>query len=341
MRKIKTEFYILVLMICTMYSCHQSKRTTTIDNELVISENIEFALAQIGRQIKIIEDSGEVLNPVTIRPDGSINYCSYNDWRSGFFPGSVWYLLELSEDPYLKETAIKYTESLKKAQHITHHHDIGFIIQTSFGNALRLTNKEHYKGVIVQAAESLSTRFKEKAGIIQSWETRGWQGERGWECPVIIDNMMNLELLFNATNISGDSTYYHIAVSHADRTLEEHFRSDGSTFHVIDYSLEDGSVRNRHTAQGYSHESTWSRGQAWAIYGYAMCYRETGKQRYLDQSIKAFEFMKNHPDMPEDLIPYWDMDAPDIPNSLRDTSAASIIASALYEISTFPVLDAP
>ena len=152
--------------------------------------------------------------------------------------------------------------------------------------------------------------------------------------------MMNLELLFEATKLTGDSTYYNIAVSHADRTLKEHFRPDGSSYHVVDYDLKDGSVRHRQTAQGYADESAWSRGQAWAIYGYIMCYRETGDKRYLDQAIKTFDFMKNHPNMPEDLVPYWDMNAPDIPNEPRDASAAAVIASALYELSTMPVENA-
>lgn len=341
MKIIKPLFYQCLTFVI-MVACTQAKEVSERqDNSLLLSDNIEFALAQVGNQIEIIEASGEVLNPVTVRDDGSIYYCGYRDWRSGFFPGSVWYLYELSGDTTLMEKAVKYTEAIEDAQYLTSHHDIGFIIETSFGNGLRLTGNEAYRDIIVQSAKSLTTRFREQPGVIQSWDSdRGWQGERGWECPVIIDNMMNLELLFNATELSGDSLYYNIAVSHADRTLEEHFRPDGSTFHVIDYDLEDGSVRNRHTAQGYSHESAWSRGQAWAIYGYSMCYRETGEQRYLDQAIKSFEFLRDHPDMPEDLIPYWDMDAPDIPDALRDVSAATVIASALYEMSTFATPDA-
>ena len=184
-------------------------------------------------------------------------------------------------------------------------------------------------------------RFRPAAGIIQSWDVeRGWQSERGWECPVIIDNMMNLELMFEATRLSGDSSFYKIAVSHADRTMEEHFRPDGSCYHVIDYSIKDGPVRHRQTAQGYADESIWSRGQAWAIYGYAVCYRETKDRKYLDQALKTFNMMKNLESMPEDLIPYWDMSAPNIPNEPRDVSTASCIASALYEISTMDVPDA-
>ena len=195
---------------------------------------------------------------------------------------------------------------------------------------------------MIRAAKSLCTRFREKPQVIQSWDVKGnsWQSERGWECPVIIDNMMNLELLFEATKLSGDSTFYNVAVMHADRTLKEQFRPDGSCYHVIDYSIEDGTVRHRQTAQGYSDESVWSRGQAWAIYGYTVCYRETKNRTYLDQAIKTFEFMKNLKNMPEDLVPYWDMDAPDVPAAPRDASSASVIASALYEMSPYDLPDA-
>ena len=306
-----------------------------------MDENIDFARAQIGKEIEVIEASGKCLNPVTLKTDSSVYYCGYSDWRSGFFPGSVWYLYELSGDSSYIPLADKYTEAIREAKDLTWHHDIGFIVNCSFGNGLRLTGNQDYKEVMIQAAKSLSTRFREKPQIIQSWDVeRGWQSERGWECPVIIDNMMNLELLFEATRLSGDSSFYKVAVAHADRTLQEHFRPDGSCYHVIDYSIKDGSVRNRHTAQGYAHESVWSRGQAWAVYGYAVCFRETKEQKYLDQALKTFNMMKNHKDMPADLIPYWDMDAPNIPNEPRDVSTASCMASALYEISTFDIPDA-
>lgn len=306
-----------------------------------VKENVAFAKEQLGQAINVIESSGKCLNPVTLKKDSTVFYCGYSDWRSGFFPGSVWYLYELSGDEKYLPIAQKYTQSIEKAKRLTWHHDIGFIINCSFGNGLRLTKTPAYVDVMVEAAKSLSTRFRPQAGIIQSWEvTRGWMGKRGWECPVIIDNMMNLELLFEATKLTADSSYYKIAVSHADRTLAEHFRPDGTCYHVIDYSMKDGSVRNRHTAQGYAHESVWSRGQAWAIYGFSVCYRETGDRKYLAQAITTFNSMKNHPRMPKDLIPYWDMDAPKIPNEPRDVSTASCMASALYEMSTFDTPDA-
>ncbi|WP_455641272.1 glycoside hydrolase family 88 protein [Parabacteroides sp.] len=327
--------WIALAFSAFLISCGGTSETT---EKSFVDENVDFARSQIGKEIEVINASDKFLNPVTLNTDGSVYYCGYADWRSGFFPGSVWYLYELSGDTALLPLAQKYTLAIEEAKNLTWHHDIGFIINCSFGNGLRLTADPSYKEVIVEAARSLSTRFRETAGIIQSWNVdRGWQSERGWECPVIIDNMMNLELMFEATRLSGDSTFYKIAVSHADRTMQEHFRPDGSCYHVIDYSLKEGSVRHRQTAQGYADESIWSRGQAWAIYGYTVCYRETGNRKYLDQALKTFNMMKNLPNLPADLIPYWDMDAPNIPDEPRDASTASCIASALYEISTMDV----
>ncbi len=329
----KTLFFTVLLMaMFIIQSCQNKSRQETLD---LIDGNVKFAAEQYGLQTTLIEESGEVLNPKSFI-DGKIKYIRPQEWTSGFFPGSMWYLYELTNDVKWKEYGIKYTEAIEEVKNLTSHHDVGFMIGSSFGNALRLTDSEKYKEVIIQAAKSLSTRFRPVAGIIQSWNvTGGWQAERGWECPVIIDNMMNLELLFNATKLSGDSSFYNIAVSHADKTIEHHFRDDYSTWHVIDYSLEDGSVRNKHTAQGYEHESIWARGQSWAIYGYVVCYRETGNPKYLEQAQKAFNVVAKHKNMPEDKIPYWDFNAPDIPNALRDASSASIMASALYEMAGF------
>lgn len=331
-----------ILIACAfsafLLSCNTAPKVV---EKSFVDENIDFIHAQVGKETAVIESSGKVLNPVTLKTDSSVYYCGFSDWRSGFFPGSVWYLYELTGDSTLLPLATKYTEAIEEAKDLTWHHDIGFIINCSFGNGLRLASKPEYKDVMVQAAKSLSTRFREAPGIIQSWDVeRGWQSERGWECPVIIDNMMNLELLFEATRLSGDSSFYKVAVAHADRTMKEHFRPDGSCYHVIDYSIKDGKVRHRQTAQGYADESVWSRGQAWAVYGYVVCYRETKDRKYLDQALKTFNFMKNHKAMPADLIPYWDMDAPNIPDAPRDASTASCMASALYEISTMDVPDA-
>lgn len=297
---------------------------------------VEVAKQQLGFQVKLIEDSGRFINPRTV-VDGTVQYVPADDWTSGFFPGTMFYMYDLTGNKKWLDYGVKYTETLDSIKFLKWHHDVGFMIYCSYGNALRVTNNEAYKDVIIEAAKSLSTRFRPVPGVIQSWdEDRGWQGTRGWECPVIIDNMMNLEMLFEATKYSGDSTFHKIAVSHADVTLANHFRPNWSSYHVIDYDkTTDGHVRNKHTAQGYAHESAWARGQAWAIYGFTVCYRYTKDQRYLDLVDNVYKYVFNHKNLPADMVPYWDFDAPNIPNEPRDASAAAIIASALYEAAEY------
>lgn len=301
----------------------------------IVSDNVANAVAQYSLQTDMIENSGCVLNPRTLNKEGKTVYVPYSDWTSGFFPGSMWYLYKLTGDEKWERLAIKYTEALDSVQYLTRHHDVGFMAGCSFLNGMRQSGKD-YVPVIVQTARSLSTRFRPDAGVIQSWNVdRGWQADRGWKCPVIIDNMMNLELLFEATQLSGDSTYYHIAVSHANQTLKNHFRSNHSCYHVVDYDPENGEIRSKQTAQGYADESAWARGQAWALYGYTMCYRYTHHPAYLKQASAIYDFIFTNKNIPADLVPFWDYDALNIPNEPRDVSAAAITASALYELSTY------
>lgn len=330
----KTTFTALGLSLLFILAGCAGKQQPAKDN--FIQDNIDNAVAQHTLQTDIIEKSGKILNPRTINKDGSIHYIPIDDWCSGFFPGSMWLTYELTGDKKWLPLAEKYTEALDSVQYLTWHHDVGFMIGCSYLNGYRLAQKEAYKPVIIQAAKSLSTRFRPGAGVIQSWDAdRGWQAERGWKCPVIIDNMMNLELLFEASKLSGDSTFYNIAVKHADTTLKNHFRADNSCYHVVDYDPETGEVRKKQTAQGYADESSWARGQVWALYGYTMCYRYTHDQKYLDHAEKVYNFIFNNKNLPEDLVPYWDYDAPNIPNEPRDASGAACTASALYELCTY------
>ena len=207
----------------------------------------------------------------------------------------------------------------------------GFMLYCSYGNGYRMEQSDKYKQVLLEGANSLASRFNPVVGCIRSWDHNGDK----WQYPVIIDNMMNLEFLFWATKASGDSTFYKIAVTHADNTMKYHFRKDYSSYHVIDYDTITGNVRNKHTHQGYAHESAWARGQAWGLYGYTMCFRETGDRRYLNQAEQIASFIFHHPNLPSDLIPYWDYNDPETPASPRDVSAATITASALYELSAY------
>jgi rhamnogalacturonyl hydrolase YesR len=256
---------------------------------------------------------------------------SSRDWTSGFFPGELWMLYEYTGKEEWKKEAQAYTANIEKEKTNGTTHDMGFKIYNSFGNGYRLTNDAHYKEVIIQAAKTLATRFNAKAGVLRSWDHH----EEEWKYPVIIDNMMNLELLFEASKLSGDQSLYKIAVSHADATMKNHYRPDFSSYHVVDYDTLTGKVIKKNTHQGYADESAWARGQSWGLYGFTMCYRETKDKKYLDHAEKIANFLLTQPNMPKDLVPYWDFNAPNIPNAVRDASAAAIMASALYELSGY------
>lgn len=314
----------------------------------LIEDNMEFAQQQLRFAFDeidyaIVNESpesrakrekngwGELTNPRNSEPDGILNLVPSKDWTSGFFPGELWFLYEYTQNNFWKKKAQQHTDILEKEKMNGSTHDMGFKVYCSFGNGYRLTQDEHYKEVLLQSARTLATRFKPAAGIIRSWD----HSTAKWVCPVIIDNMMNLELLFWATKESKDSTFYRIAVNHARTTMKHHFRPDFSSYHVIDYDTITGQVLKKNTHQGFADESAWSRGQAWALYGYTMCYRETRLPEFLEQAQNIEKYLFTHPNMPEDLIPYWDFDAPGIPDEPRDVSAATVIASALYELSLY------
>ncbi|QZT38287.1 glycoside hydrolase family 88 protein [Halosquirtibacter xylanolyticus] len=322
---------IIALCLMVLSSCQTKK-----SDKDFIKENTDFSAKQISLEFKKMDSLGVILNPRTIHHDGTVRYNKPALWTSGFFPGSLWYLYELTGDNIWKLRAEKLTKTIENMQYSTRTHDVGFVIYCSFGNGYRLVHTPEYKQVIINAAKSLTTRFRPRVGCIQSWSTKkGWQAERGWQCPVIIDNMMNLELLFEASKISGDDTFRDIAIKHADTTLKNHYRKDYSSFHVIDYDSITGAFRKGCTAQGFADYSAWARGQAWGLYGYTMCYRETKDPKYLEQAKHIASFILNHPRLPKDMVPYWDFDCTDIPDTYRDASAASVTSSALYELSTF------
>ncbi|MCT4673492.1 MAG: glycoside hydrolase family 88 protein [Prolixibacteraceae bacterium] len=322
---------IVAIALFSLISCSQQKAKKDF-----IGENVEFAAKQIGLEFKKMDSLNVILNPRTILPNGETRYNKPMLWTSGFFPGSLWYMYDLTGDKIWKDRAMKVNKTIEEVQYNTQHHDVGFMIYCSFGNGYRLTKTAEYKQIIINAAKSLSTRYRPKVGCIQSWDAnKGWQAKRGWQCPVIIDNMMNLELLFEASKLSGDDSFRDIAIKHADTSLDHHFRPDYSSYHVVDYDSITGQVRSRVTAQGYADESAWARGQGWALYGYTVCYRETKDKRYLDQANHVAKFLLSHPRMPKDLVPYWDFDCDDVPNTYRDASAAAVIASGLYELSTY------
>jgi len=251
-------------------------------------------------------------------------------WCSGFYPGTLWYLYEYSGDTAIRDEAERKLTLLSGERYNVHDHDLGFKMYCSYGNAYRITHDTAYKTAIFAAARSLSTRYRPSIRSIQSWDSSA-----NFKCPVIIDNMMNLELLEWVFHNGGDRKMDMIAVNHANTTLKNHVRPDNSTYHVVDYDLRTGKVLRKATWQGASDTSAWSRGQAWALYGYTMMYRFTKDTAYLSMAMRIAQFIIHNPHFPGDDIPYWDFDAPGIPGALRDASSASVIASALLELAQY------
>jgi hypothetical protein len=298
----------------------------------LVDSAFDFADKQLKVALDSIDSTIDPNNPNRLFPrtnesDGRLTLTNYQEWTSGFFPGELWYMYEYTGDEFWKTTAEKYTGYMENGQYYAGNHDVGFRMYCSYGNGYRLTGDEKYKEILLQSAKSLLTRYRPQVGLIKSWNSN-----KVWQYPVIIDNMMNLELLFWASKISGDPVYHDVAVSHAKKTLENHFRENNISYHVFDYDTITGIAVQKQTAQGYAHESAWARGQAWGMYGFTVCYRETKDPAYLKKAKEIAAFIFSNPHLPADLIPYWDYDAPEIPNEPRDVSAATVTASALYEL---------
>ena len=267
--------------------------------------------------------------PQSTKKDGTPDNRTSEWWCSGFFGGSLWYLYEYTGEAKWKDAANKWTKAVEKEKNNTRTHDLGFMLYCPFGNGYRLTQNAAYVEPMLTGANALATRFDPKYGLIKSWDKHA-----DCEYPVIIDNMMNLEFLFWAAKQAKDKRLYDIAVTHADNTLKHHFRDDYSSYHVVCY-LPGTKVFRKKTHQGASDSSAWARGQAWALYGYTMMYRETKDKKYLKQAEGIAKFIINHPNLPKDKIPYWDFNAPNLPNEERDASAGAIVASALIELSFY------
>ncbi|TGE09532.1 glycoside hydrolase family 88 protein [Hymenobacter fodinae] len=299
--------------------------------------NVKQEFDRAGQQLtRLLQTHPDVTKfPYSSKPDGSLKDTPSEWWTSGFFGGTLWYMYEYTKQPQWQQAADRWTMAMAQEQTNTGTHDLGFMLYCPFGNGLRLTQTPAYKPVLLTGAKSLATRFNPEVGLIKSWNDFA-----GYKYPVIIDNMMNLELLCWAARTTGDSTLRRLSITHADNTLKNHFRPDGSTYHVVCYD-EHGQVLAKKTAQGAADNSAWARGQAWAIYGYTTMFRDTKLVRYREQARKTADFFLNHPNLPADKIPYWDFNAPNIPKEERDASAAAIVASALLELQQYcPAADA-
>lgn len=328
----KKILFFALTMTVAVGNC-QIKKQRPLD----IDKNLNYCASQAEKTLALIPESQAI--PRNIAPGSQTwNYVGYEDWTSGFWPGILWYLYEYTGEKKWKEQADKYSRYLTPLSvRPATDHDLGFQVYSSFGNGFRLTKNKEYKDIILKASDTLATLYNPRVGTILSWP--GMVKEKNWPHNTIIDNMINLEMLFDASKIGGGRSLYDMAVKHAETTMKNQFRKDNSVYHVVVYDTVSGKKIKAVTHQGYSDSSMWARGQGWAIYGYTMVYRETKDPKFLDFAHKVTKVYLDR--LPKDLIPYWDFDAPDLAKQPRDASAAALAASGLIELSTFtkdPVL---
>lgn len=322
MKKLLILFFICLFSSLNYYSQAQNK-----PSDKTLNKNISSRFTYL---LDFPVDSIAIPRSMNIST-GVYKKVKSKDWTSGFFPGTLWQIYKLTGDVKYKEKAAVWNAFIEKEKFNGTTHDMGFKVYSSFGKGLVVENNEKYKKIIVKSAQTLITRFNSKIGAIRSWD----HSRELFDYPVIIDNMLNLELLFEASKISGDPTFKNIAIKHANTTLKNHFRKDNSCYHVVDYDTISNGVRKKATFQGFSDESTWARGHSWAVYGFTMCYRYTKNKEYLKQAEATAKYFIYNKNMPEDGIPYWDLKDPSIPNASRDASSAAVMASALIELYQF------
>ncbi|WP_303918366.1 glycoside hydrolase family 88 protein [Draconibacterium sediminis] len=320
MNKLITLLFLILSLGCSNQQTGEEDR---------IIKHLESQLDYAVKNAELLATS-ELISPRTSE-NGKLKLVKTRDWTSGFFSGNLWMMYELTGDEKWKETALKFTLPLEQEKWNGNTHDMGFKMYCSFGQAIKYTDNPEYREILIQSAKTLSTRFNPVVGCIRSWD----HNSDKWDYPVIIDNMMNLELLLWAAKETGNENFKEIAIKHAETTIKNHFRDNYSSYHVIDYNPQTGEVQHKNTHQGYADESAWSRGQAWGLYGFTMLYRETGNDEFLGQAERIADFILSQPGIKQGEIPYWDFDAPGIPEEPLDASAGAIIASALFELSTF------
>lgn len=312
--------------VALAFSLHGASLHAQESLDEVIERGLSVARSQSLIMAKALENDEKAF-PRSFE-NGKMITSDYRWWCSGFFPGVLWQLYSDKPSEELRRYAEFYTDRAEPVKKMTDTHDLGFMLYCSFGQGYHLTGNQHYLDVIMEGSDNLLTRFNEKLGVIKSWD---WSDK--WKYPVIIDNMMNLEMLTFLSREINDRKYALVAETHANTTIKNHFRDDYTTYHVVSYDPATGQPHAKQTAQGFADESAWARGQAWGLYGYTMMYRETLNTTYLEQARHIAHMITEHPRLPEDGIPYWDFDAPDIPNAYRDASAGAVMASAFIELS--------
>ena len=320
----KTIFFITSLLCL---ACQKQESMEELTARVFERAAAQMELMDKNLDSAAVSNPGVAIYPRSINKEGALWTSNYKWWCSGFYPGSMWYVYEYTGEENIKELALKYQAGLEPLRFRKDDHDIGFQLMCSYGNCLRLTEDQTCVPVLIDGANSLASRFDPEVGCTRSWSFGKWS------FPVIVDNMMNMELLLKAAELGGSDSLKNVALAHARTTMKNHFREDKSCFHLVDYNPETGEVVGKQTVQGLADDSAWARGQAWGLYGFTMVYRFCKEQDILDHAIAIAEYLL--PRLPEDGVPFWDYDSAEIPNDVRDASAAAIMASSLIELSQY------
>ncbi len=317
-----------LVMAISLCACTPKVTNSTLD----VDRELNYCNEQVQKTLNRIGDTTMMpRNILAGQSDWNLVPVRIEEWTVGFWPGILWYNYENTQSEEMLDAARHYTDILEPLTTLpAYDHDLGFQLFCSYGNGYRLTGDERYKQIILNAADTLATLFNPKVGTILSWPR---EVDNGRFAPfnTIMDNMINLEMLYWAAANGGTKELYDIATKHAETTMKYHFREDGSNYHVAVYDTITGDLIKGVTHQGYADETMWARGQAWAIYGYTMVYRETGDKKFLRFAEKVTDIYLKQ--LPEDYVPYWDFNAPNIPDEPKDASAAAIVTSALLELS--------
>jgi hypothetical protein len=317
---------VVAMVVTAVVACEPTPPPEDTLPATTIDHDWGFAAQRLAASSAVLAPTAY---PQRTASDGSWFTVSAADWTSGFFPGLLWLMYERTGDPVWRTRALTWQDGVESQKSNAVNHDVGFKLLTSFGNAYRLTGTESYRDVLLTGAATLASRYDPEVGMIRSLgsttDTTNFQ--------VIIDNLMNLELLFWAADHGGNPAWRTMATSHARRAIEDAQRPDGSIYHLTNYDPTTGALASKGTIQGYDTESTWSRGQAWAIAGWTIAYRYTGDPRFLDAARRAADYFTAH--LPADKVPYWDFELPSTTGEPRDSSAAAIAASGLLELATF------
>ena len=335
--------FLFAITLCSLAAC-QTQQTSDFDAD----QALQYCTGQVNRALSDLRDNDGTYD-FTMEPrnilEGETTWncrkAAAEEWCSGFWPGVLWMTYNYTNDDSIRRAAEGYTASLNfLAERPAYDHDLGFLVINSFLKGYEATGNEEYKRIALAAADTLATLYNSKVGTILSWprHVKDYGGHN-----TIMDNMINLELLFWASLTpdpspkgEGRKRLYDIAVSHADTTMRYHFRPDGSCYHVAVYDTLSGNFLRGQTHQGYADSSMWSRGQSWAIYGYTMVYRFTKEQRFLEHAQKVTDiYLKRLKETSGDWVPIWDMDDPRGQQAPKDASTACVVASALLELQQY------